>query len=61
MGFKYLNETDNEISCNCFKWSRRGQGGDTMGVIQPMYNISLFGTVTMNISLYNKYILIFKN
>jgi hypothetical protein len=30
-----------------------------VGIIQPMYNISLFGIGTMEPSLYNGYILIF--
>jgi hypothetical protein len=26
MGFIYMYELDNETSCNCFKWGRKGVG-----------------------------------
>jgi hypothetical protein len=45
---------NNETSRNGFKWGEEELGGET---VRLMYNISLFGIVTMN-SPYNKYILI---
>jgi hypothetical protein len=58
MDFIYYMKSNKENSCNCFKWGGKGLAGRDGGGDLTMHNISLFGIVTMNLPLYNEYILI---
>jgi hypothetical protein len=49
-GLHVLIELEKETSCNCFKWDgERIEGERWWGCCKPMYNISLFRIVTMNL------------
>jgi hypothetical protein len=40
---------NDETSCNCFEWGREGvKHWEMIRENLPMYNVSLFGIVTMN-------------